>query len=196
MSNFSDYMKNLQFHRVGFLTTNLLELLVPTMRNLQVLGIYQCQLIHVGNTMKLLEIIKTDRPLERENQVSLDFFPRYHQGPPHSFAEKFTGEYGVTWDNWNGDTILAVWALMSRILKQARKQGIDFVSKHTMFRQWLDRGPCWKVEETLQALMAPKYDPVNLAALVNCHNPDHRGDVKRFTGGKDVIGNRPEGWEV
>ncbi len=150
-------------------------------------------MIHFGETMKLLEIIKTDRPLERENQIYLDFYPLYHQGPIEiPGANSFVGNFGVTWDNWNGNTIIAVWALISRIIPQARKQGVDFESKHTMFRQWLEKSPCWKVEDTLNAIMDPKYDPATLAALVDCSNPDHRGSVGKFKG---PIGNRPHGWE-
>jgi hypothetical protein len=48
------------------------------------------------------------------------------------------------------------------------------------------------VEETLQAITDPNYDPVALAALVDCSNPDHNGKISKFTG---VIGNRPEGWQ-
>jgi hypothetical protein len=163
------------------------------MRKLEAVGIYQCQLINVGDTLRLLEIVKTDRIRERENSIRLDFRPNYHAGPVFSPGNiHSTGEYGVTWDNWNGNTILAVWCLVRRIIARARKQNIDFESKYTAFRQWLDKGPCWKVEETLKAVTDPGYDPIALAALVDCSNPDHVGKVRKFT---SQIGNRPEGWK-
>jgi hypothetical protein len=178
---------------VPFLDTNLLAILIPQMRKLEAIGIYQCQLINVGDALRLLEIVKTDRILEREHSIRLDFRPNYHAGPVFYPGNKYcTGEFGITWDNWNANSILAVWCLIRRIIPQARSQGIDFESKHTAFRQWLDKGPCWKVEETLEAINDPQYDPIALAALVDCSNPDHNGKVSRFAGD---IGNRPEGWQ-
>jgi hypothetical protein len=196
VNNFADYFQNLQLHRVLFLTTEILGLLIPKMRTLRVLGVYKCQLIHVGETMKLLDIIKTDRPLERENQVSLDFYPNFHLGPIDEPGSPYSvGAYGVTWDNWNFDTTRAVWCLMIQIIPKARSQGIDFESEHTMFRQWMEKGPCHKIEETIAAFMTPP-DPQNpeenidnlkrIAAMVNY----------RRTGGKvEELSqfNRPRG---
>jgi hypothetical protein len=156
INNFADYFQNLQLHRVPFLTIDLLSLLIPKMRNLKILGIYKCQLVHVGETMKLLDIIKTDRPLERENQVSLDFYPNFHLGPVEEPGNPYSvGAYGVTWDNWNFDTTRAVWCLIIQIIPKARSQGIDFESKHSMFRQWMEHGPCHEIEETIAAFMTP-----------------------------------------
>jgi hypothetical protein len=158
MFNFADFFRNLQLHRIAFLTTDILALFVPGMRNLKVLGVYNCQLIHISDTMKLLEIIKTDKPFERETQVYLDFFPRFHAGPVDPL--RCTGSYGVTWDNWNGgDTRLAVWALVQRIILQAHKQGIEIEQEGTMFRKWLDKSPCWRVKETLEWFSKPLPPP-------------------------------------
>jgi hypothetical protein len=88
--------------------------------------------------------------------VHLDFYPRFHIGPNpnHPWISPFTGSYGVTWDNFSGlDSRIAIWAIMSKVLFKTKKQGIDFVSKGTAMRLWLDKSPCWKVEGTLQILM-------------------------------------------
>jgi hypothetical protein len=154
------------------------------------LGIYKCQLIHVGETMKLLDIIRTDRPLERENQVSLDFYPNFHLGPVAVPGNPYSvGAYGVTWDNWNIDTTRAVWCLMVQIIPKARSQGIDFESKHTMFRQWMEKGPCHKIEETIALFMKPDDSIENLkkiAAMINYRRT--QGKVEKL---KQV--NRPGG---
>jgi hypothetical protein len=191
MSNFGDFMNTLHLHRVPFLTVDILNLVVPNMRNLTVLGIYKCPLIHIGDTIPLLDIVKLDRPIEREEQVYLDFFPNYHVGlKPFPGCTYFTGSYGVTWDNWNGDTRLAIWALVRRILPKALAQGINMSKPGTAFRGWLDRSPCWRVEETLQDLMDPKIDPIKFAVSIDY--PHYHGNVSRFTG---KVANRPEGWE-
>jgi hypothetical protein len=158
----------MQFHRIPFLTTEILSLLIPKMTGLKILGIYNCQLIHVGETIKLLNIIKTDKLLDRENHISLDFSPNYHLGPVEEPGNPYSlGSYGVTWDNWNHDTTISVWALVARIVPQARSQGVDFESEHTAFRQWLERSPCHKVGETLATMIDPSRSLVEIAAMVN-----------------------------
>ena len=157
------------------------------MRNLQVLGIYNCQLIHVGETMKLLDIIRIDKPLERENQVALDFFPNFHLGPVEEPGNPYSvGSYGVTWDNWNYDTTIAVWCLAIQIFTKARSQGIDFESKHTMFRQWLEKGPCHKVGETIKTFMSPNSSLELVAAMVSYRRT--QGKINRL-----IQCNRPDG---
>ncbi|KAH7391435.1 hypothetical protein BKA64DRAFT_103592 [Cadophora sp. MPI-SDFR-AT-0126] len=198
ISNFAENMQNLQLHRISFLTPQLLNLLIPKMTNLKVLGIYQCQLMHVAEIIRLLEIIKTDRPLGRENQISLDFYPMWHQGPEFytngtEWNPFYAGTYGATWDNTDMNTCLAVWSIVMRALPMARAQNVDIVSKGTAFRQWLDNGLLWKVEETLQAMLSPKPDLKLICALVDSRNPDHHGSVRRWA--SDSIGCRPEGWE-
>ena len=149
------------------------------MRNLRILGIYNCQLIHVGETMKLLDIIKIDKPLERENQVALDFFPNFHLGPVEEPGDPYSvGSYGVTWDNWNYDTTIAVWCLAIQIITKARSQGVDFESKHTMFRQWLEKGPCHKVGETIKTFMSPNSSLELIAAMVSYRRT--QGNIKRL----------------
>lgn len=198
MFNFADYFQNLQLHRIPFLTTQLLELIIPLMRNLKVLGVYKCQLIHIGNTMKLLEIIQTDKPKGKDTQVSLDFYPNYHLGPISvAGRDDHVGSYGVTWDNWNGDTRLAVWQLVALIIPQAEKQEQDFLSKHTMFRQWLDKTPCWRVEETLATLIRRPGDTrsneeIDEEFVIMCDCPNTGGKKSKFKG---KVPNRPEGWE-
>jgi hypothetical protein len=150
-------------------------------------------LIHFGNTMRLLEILKTDRPLEKENQVYLDFYPNFHNGPPEEAGNKYvTGRYGVTWDNWNGNSTLAIWSLVQCIIPQARSQNIDFEYPHTAFRKWLEDGPCWRVATTLPALLDPTTPLATLCAMVDAANPTHHGSVRKFKG---YIGNRHGGWE-
>ncbi|KAG9235425.1 hypothetical protein BJ875DRAFT_359100, partial [Amylocarpus encephaloides] len=181
MYNFSDFIQHAQFHRVPFLTIEILALIIPRLRHLKHLAVLKCELIHVGETMKLLEIIQTDRLRGKENDVNLDFYPNFHAGPEIKPYNKYTvGSFGVTWDNWNGNSILAIWQLVTRIIPQAKSQDIDFISKGTSFRKWLDDGPCWRVEETLNAIQDPEYSIVQLAALLDSSNPHHHGSVKKF----------------
>jgi hypothetical protein len=223
MGKFADNFRNLQLHRVSLLTVELLTLLIPNMKNLRVLGVYRCPLIHIGHTLKLLKAIKMDKPLEKENQVQLDFFPNFHIGAVDFLgtenAEFCTGSFGVMWNNWqhndNGagiDTRLAIWSLMTRILPQAATQEVDFVSEGTMFRRWLDMSPCVGVSEVLETIHE-YYTVPRLSSTKKPRNKNKPNKIKMmewekfaavvdwhtYEGNiatlKKPTGNRPEGWK-
>lgn len=93
-----DNFKHVHLHRLPFITVDLLQILVPQMPNLEMLGVYRCPLIHVGDGMRLLSIIRVDRMKGRENQVTLDFYPRLHVGPRVEAGNEYTiGGFGATW---------------------------------------------------------------------------------------------------
>ncbi|KAL2063478.1 hypothetical protein VTL71DRAFT_5283 [Oculimacula yallundae] len=79
-----------------------------------------------------------------------------------------------------------------RAIPIAKAQNVDLVSEGTAFRQWLDKGLLWRVEETLEAMLDPKTDLRIVAALADSRNPDHGGKWQKFIG---KIGCRPEGFE-
>lgn len=162
------------------------------MRNLKHLGIFACPLINVGHTIKLLDIIKTDKTKEREQQVALDFFPAHHVGPiPIPGTDNYSGNYGATWDNWRGDTRLAIWSLVAMILPRARAQNVDFTSEASMFRRWLELSPCLEVGAVLKALEDETTQPETLVSMVNYWT--YKGDVGRLI--DDISNpNRPEGY--
>ena len=197
MYNFADCFRNLQLHQIPFLTIEVLSLIIPSMRNLQVLGVYKCPLIHIGNTMELLKIIQIDKVRGKENQISLDFYPNYHAPASIPGKEHIVGSYGVTWDNWNGDSRIAVWQMVAEIMPQAHAQKQDFWSPHTMFRQWLNKTPCWRVAETLAKLIREPEDTRTNAEIyedfaVMVDFPETSGSKTKF---KAKRPNRPEGWK-
>lgn len=161
--NFGSSLRNVHFHRIPFLNINVLELLIPQMSKLEVLGIYNCQLMHLGTGLRLLDILKVDRLKGKEHSVSLDFYPMYHLGPDN---EHYVGRYGVSWDNTQMDTRRGIWSLAKRIIEKARAQNIDLQSPHTMFRQWLEKTPCWKVGWTLNSFWFPDTKAIEVAAMV------------------------------
>lgn len=70
-----EYMAVLHLHRVPMITMDLLDVIVPHMANLKVLGIYNCPTIHVGHLKPLLDLLQMVRP-SSANRPKLDFFPR------------------------------------------------------------------------------------------------------------------------
>jgi hypothetical protein len=168
--NFKHSLRNIHFHRVPFLSINILALLIPQMSKLEVLGVYNCRLMHLGTGLKLLDVITVDRMKGKEHSVYLDFYPNYHLGPEDGGENTF----GVCWDNLDFDTCMGIWSLTKRIVTKARKQGMDLESLHTMFRQWLEKTPCWAVGSTLKSFFDPEKSPLEVAAMVQY----------RFTHGK------------
>jgi len=141
--------------------------------------------------MRLLEIIRSDKPLGKENQVSLDWFPNFHIGPkPVPGGTNYTGSYGVTWDNATFDTRIAVWKLVKDIIPQARKQNVNFQGPQTAFKQWLDKSPLWRVKETLKAILKP-YPLEEMVAWVDY--PQLEAKVHRIH--ERNIPNMPQGRE-
>lgn len=152
------------------------------MTNLQVLGIYQCQLINVGDGLELLKVIRTDRPKGKENQVKLDWAPNHHVGPVPGSKEAVScgGGYGATWNNWGKPTDIGIWTITCCLLRQAALQQQDMVSTHTAFRQWLDKQPLRFIPETLALMANPDPDLIQLVAFVEASNGEHGGDPKLF----------------
>lgn len=135
------------------------------MYKLEYLGVFNCPLIHVAHTLNLLDIIDKQaeaRPKintgEPKKWAKVDFYPRFHVGPVDEYhdVEKFTGSYGVTWDNWGNDSRQAIWTIVYRALMKAKEMGIEFAGRGTAFRKWLYAGPCFFVDEVLDRMLNPK----------------------------------------
>lgn len=157
ISNFSRNIANIQLHCVPFLSVASLRIIIPNMTKLQTLGIYQCPMIDLSAGDDLFALIKEDRPLGKEYQVNLDWYPRRHHGPQQKPGRKWaTGCYAVTWDDSGSqvrNVTTAIWQMVFRYIQLAYEHGIDFVSPHTAFRKWLDNSPCVMVEKTLGAML-------------------------------------------
>jgi hypothetical protein len=147
------------------------------MRRLKVLGVYQCQLIHLGDTMRLLEILRENRGSGMTKNIELDFYPRFHVGPVENGKS-----YGVTWDNFRLDSRLAIWQIISRAMPQAKKQGVDLFGPDAAFRFWLEKSPCWRVADTLWALDNEK-DMGRLVAQLDF--PNTWGKQRKVNCGED-----------
>ena len=76
------------------------------------------------------------------------------------------------------------------MIPQARVQEVDFESPQSMFRQWLEKSPCAKIDETLEAIMSIKTTSGELAAM--CDYANYKGSVTKLM---SKVPNRAEGWE-
>lgn len=148
------------------------------------LGVYRCPSISFVYTDKLLlAVAKAHRIESHKPPCKLDFFPRLHVGPVVQGIKESHGSYGVTWDNSEMDTRLAIWCSVQRCIRQAKKQGIaeSLISKDSAFRQWVEK-LCWHVGPTMEAMYNETYadDPRQLAALVDFPNTGGDKDLLQF----------------
>lgn len=141
---------NLQLHRIPFLDLHAVKCIVASLPNLENLGIYQCPLLHVATTGKLLEAIETNK--KKSGFVHLDFFPTFHQGPNTSAR---LGSFGVTWANPGMNTTAGILKLvLYDYYPKARSLGFDLFATGSAFRLWLEKCPLpdWTVVRTNEAV--------------------------------------------
>lgn len=142
MRNRADLITNLQLHRVQFLDHNAVRCIIASLKNLKLIGIYQCQLLHLGNMHQLLAAVKTcllPTTSDDFSIVDLDFFPAYHEGP-NSIVRH--GSYGAVWNHPDCDMATAIWQLVLFYwYPAAKKLGIDILKWGCAFRSFLEKLP-------------------------------------------------------
>lgn len=143
-------IRNLQLHRVAFLDVKGVQAIVSGTPNLESLGIYNCELLHVGTTEALLNYVGSVNESRRpgDKLIDFDFSPRYHLGP---YCSR-TGSYGATWSdpheipNSSGTMVLydsarGLAVIGLRAARLARKFGFELFQHHKAFRGWWERIP-------------------------------------------------------
>lgn len=180
-------IETLHFHRVPLLMVPVLELVLPNFSNLRFLGVYRCPLIHFGDTLKLLDLVEkcTNKQAAGAGKpvppVKLDFFPRFHVGPVRKNQPDSHGSYGVTWENSELDTRLAIWCLVEKAIKKAEAQGIVecIMAPESALRIFIEK-LCWNVGPTMKAIFEGTHadDGSQMAALYDF--PRTAGDKKKL----------------
>ena len=147
---------NLQLHRVQFLNVEAVECIVSSLPNLETLGIYQCPLLHLGTTGRLLDIVEAYK--KRSGFIHLDFFPTFHQGPN---ASNRKGSFGVTWTDPGINTAAGIVKLiLYEYYPKARRLGFDLFDDAGAFRFWLEKCPLpdWTVVRVNEAIKTYERD--------------------------------------
>ncbi|KAI2604665.1 hypothetical protein GGR54DRAFT_644364 [Hypoxylon sp. NC1633] len=134
-------MRVLHLHSVPNLDVSVIELFLGGLPNLQVLGIYNCELMHFGETVPLLRMIIDRNFNRRKSFVRCDFHPKYYPGPQRR-ADGRRGEYGVIpGDQGLVETRRAIAAVLRTAIPMALENGIDWFTPGTGMRKFLDRIP-------------------------------------------------------
>lgn len=194
-------IETLHLHRVPLLMVEVLDLVIPRFGNLRSLGVYRCPLIHVGHTLQLLDMVGRCGEIQAAAQrkpvtpVRLDFWPRFHVGPSEQNTPTSHGSYGVTWDNSELDTRLAIWCIVQKAIEQAKAQGIAqcLTDEASAFRIWVEK-ICWNVGPTMKAIFEETHsnDPIQLAAIYDFPRTHGRKDLLQFNAGEKGWGRSYE----
>ncbi|KAI0837545.1 hypothetical protein F5Y06DRAFT_304342 [Hypoxylon sp. FL0890] len=131
----------LHFHSTQHLDLSVLKMCLDNLPELKVLGIHNCELLHFGMTVPLLEAIIERNKNPDMSFVRCDFSPFYYYGRQRQDDGR-KGEYGVIpSDMGTVDTRRAVTAVLRTAVPLAVENGIDWFTPGTGFRKFLDRLP-------------------------------------------------------
>ncbi|KAH0542636.1 hypothetical protein FGG08_002959 [Glutinoglossum americanum] len=112
LSLWRSVFKTLEFHRAPLVTARLLGVVLPSLPNLEYLGVFACDLINVGDSLTLLGSIR--------DNVHVDFFPRR----PVSLDVNIVSR-------------IALPALLFKILPLAKKKNTRLVERGSAFAGYL-----------------------------------------------------------
>ncbi|KAI9783174.1 MAG: hypothetical protein M1816_001464 [Peltula sp. TS41687] len=115
----ADHFRHLELHKVPLLNLALLTRLIPTLNNLEYLGIFHCVLFNVSHTESLLQRIQSGGQ-HRKKEVELDFYP----STSLIYYKKITFSSAIP-------------ALLYRILPKAAAQNAQLMKPGRAFPQWL-----------------------------------------------------------
>ncbi|KAI0103542.1 hypothetical protein F4814DRAFT_455983 [Daldinia grandis] len=134
-------IKILHLHSVPNLDISLLKKCLERLPNLEILGVYNCVLLHFGETIPFLKAIIAHNKTSGNKFVRSDFSPVYYPGLPVG-SEGRMGEFGVIpSDQGLIDTRRAIVAVLRKAVSLALKNGIDWFTPGTAMRQYLERIP-------------------------------------------------------
>ncbi|KAF6818699.1 hypothetical protein CSOJ01_01652 [Colletotrichum sojae] len=155
LRSFEQYGSNLRavrFHQVPMMDVRVLELLLPAMPKLEVLGLIDCELLHFSCVNPILDVLHWNST-KVQKKLKLDFLPRSHSPP----SQQRQGTYFLSWESLDMDSVrMAVLLTTFIAVLKAHPMGIDLISEGQAFRKFLDRipmkpGAMWIFIEALSA---------------------------------------------
>ncbi|KAI1408997.1 hypothetical protein F5Y13DRAFT_203975 [Hypoxylon sp. FL1857] len=152
-------IRMLHFHSTPYLDMSVLNQCLEMLPNLEVLGVHNCELLHFGKTVELLNAVIAHNNRHENRFVRADFSPFYYYGPQRQDDGR-KGEYGVIpSDMGTVDTRRAVVATLRTAVPLAVQNGIDWFTPGTGMRKFLDRLPfsLGSIRYILEALFNMNY---------------------------------------
>ncbi|KAK1975484.1 hypothetical protein LZ30DRAFT_808363 [Colletotrichum cereale] len=130
-------LKNLRLYQVPMMDSRIVEMILVTCPQLEVLGIINCELLHVGHTNPLLDLVYWNAKRMAKKPVALQFYPRTYFGPLHDRL----GTHIVSWDPINVNVSTGFFTTVFLAVLKALPMGIDLLSKSQDFRRFFDLVP-------------------------------------------------------
>ncbi|KAJ6442928.1 Metallo-dependent phosphatase [Purpureocillium lavendulum] len=95
----ANILKVLHFHKTPLLDRRLLAIILRACPGVEMLGVYDCPLIHFGDILCLLDLVHEVNRDRRANGKplikALDFYPSFHEGCP--YVNTWAETYGISW---------------------------------------------------------------------------------------------------
>lgn len=138
-------LKVLQFHKVPFLDRRLLAMIIRACPHVEMVGIYDCPLVHFGDVTCLLDLIhevnRNRAQLDLPRIGAFDFCPSYHEGMP--FQHPWADGYVLSWAPIELEiTQRGSFAIVLKAFMKAKAMKLDLLfSKSASFVKFLLRIP-------------------------------------------------------
>ncbi|KAF6837792.1 hypothetical protein CPLU01_02901 [Colletotrichum plurivorum] len=130
-------LRAVRFHQVPMMDVRVLELLLPTMPKLEVLGLIDCELLHFASVNPILDVLHWNS-IKVQKKLKLDFYPRSYSPP----SQQRQGTYFLSWESLDMDSVpMAVLLTTFIAVLKAHPMGIDLISEGQAFRKFLNRIP-------------------------------------------------------
>ncbi|KAK2004784.1 hypothetical protein LX36DRAFT_622816 [Colletotrichum falcatum] len=137
LNQYGGALKNLRLHEVPMMDTRIVEMILMSCPHLEILGVINCELLHVGHLVPLLDLSYWNSKRMAKKPVILQFYPRTYFGPLNS---RF-GTHIVSWDPINVNVLTSFFATVFLAVMKAIPMGIDLLSKSQDFRRFFDLVP-------------------------------------------------------
>ena len=126
--------------------------MIKNLPNLEMIGVYNCGLVHIGSVTLILDVI-AEVTAGTNRHIDLDIAPRRHRGPYRTQDRE--GEFGITWQAIGLTAQIGLGKILLESHLKAKALDIDLFSRGRAFRHWLENIPLppkW-VAQTLDAIM-------------------------------------------
>ncbi|KAK2009554.1 hypothetical protein LZ32DRAFT_683056 [Colletotrichum eremochloae] len=137
LNQYGGALKNLRLHKVPMMDTRIVEMILLSCPQLEILGVINCELLHVGHLIPLLDLFHWNSKRMAKKPVSLQFYPRTYFGPLNNRL----GTHIVSWDPVNVNVLTSFFATVFLAVMKAFPMGIDLLSKSQEFRRFFDLVP-------------------------------------------------------
>lgn len=124
-------LRVLHFHATPLLDRRLVAIVARACPNLQMLGIYECPGLHIGDAICLLDLIheiNSSRPQGQARIQGFDFYPRYNTGSLLEKAElgADANAYGLSWKKFRIDAQQrGLFGILLQIVLKAKRMNIQ-----------------------------------------------------------------------